>query len=84
MNNICFFANEEEDKVKERTKDNPIFYVQYAYARINSLLRTLNLGLLEKINLEKDNLNINQIEEKIIKKVFTFIKTKITHNFYNF
>ena len=25
------------DKVKEKTKDNPVFYVQYAYARINSL-----------------------------------------------
>ena len=36
------------DKVKEKTKDNPVFYVQYAYARINSLFRTLNLSLLEK------------------------------------
>ena len=23
------------EKVKEKTKDNPVFYVQYAYARIN-------------------------------------------------
>ena len=36
------------DKVKEKTKDNPVFYVQYAYARINSLLRILNLKLFEK------------------------------------
>ena len=30
------------DKVKEKTKDNPVFYVQYAYARINSILRLTN------------------------------------------
>ncbi len=27
------------DKVREQSKDNPVFYVQYAYARINSVLR---------------------------------------------
>ena len=48
--------------------------VQYAFARINSLLRTLNFGFLEKIKFEKDNLNINPIEEKIIKKVFEWPK----------
>ena len=25
------------EKVKEKTKDNPVYYVQYAYARINSI-----------------------------------------------
>ena len=29
------------EKVKEKTKDNPVFYVQYAYARINSILEHL-------------------------------------------
>ena len=29
------------DKVKEKTKDNPVFYVQYAFARINSLIKTI-------------------------------------------
>ena len=62
------------DKVKEKTKDNPVFYVQYAYARINSLLRTLNLNLLEKINLNENNTNFNEIEEKIIRKVFEWPK----------
>ena len=62
------------DKVKEKTKDNPVFYVQYAYARINSLLRTLNLNLLEKINLNENNINFNEIEEKIIRKVFEWPK----------
>ena len=33
------------DKVKEKNKDNPVFYVQYAYARINSIIRSLNINL---------------------------------------
>tara|TARA_B100001248_G_scaffold258827_1_gene243778 strand:- start:32 stop:1753 length:1722 start_codon:yes stop_codon:yes gene_type:complete len=63
------------DKVKEKTKDNPVFYVQYAYARINSLLRTLNLKLLEKISLNESQINFNEMEEKIIRKVFEWPKT---------
>ena len=31
------------EKVKEKTKDNQVYYVQYAYARINSIL-TLKLS----------------------------------------
>ncbi len=30
------------DKVLDQSKDNPVFYVQYAYARINSVLRKAN------------------------------------------
>jgi arginyl-tRNA synthetase len=62
------------DKVKEKTKDNPVFYVQYAYARINSLLRTLNLNFFDKINLSESNTNFNEIEKKIIRKVFEWPK----------
>ena len=29
------------DKILEKSKDNPVFYVQYCYARINSLFRIL-------------------------------------------
>ncbi len=62
------------DKVKEKTKENPVFYVQYAYARINSLLRTLNLNLLEKINFDENKINFNEIEKKILRKVFEWPK----------
>ena len=61
-------------KVKEKTKDNPVFYVQYAYARISSLLRTLNLNLLDNLNLNESNINFNEIEKKIIRKVFEWPK----------
>ena len=30
------------DKVKEKSKDNPLYYVQYAYARISSVFRHLD------------------------------------------
>ena len=61
------------DKVKEKTKDNPVFYVQYAYARINSILRTLNLNLFTKAKINKEHFELNNME-KIIRKVFEWPK----------
>ncbi len=62
------------DKVKEKTKDNPVFYVQYAYARINSILRILNIELSKNIDLEENNFKLNDIEQKILRKVFEWPK----------
>jgi arginyl-tRNA synthetase len=62
------------DKVKEKTKDNPVFYVQYAYARINSLHRTLKINLKSKITLDEANFELNSNEEKIIRKIFEWPK----------
>ncbi len=62
------------DKVKEKTKDNPVYYVQYAYARINSITRSLNIGLDEKIKLNKDSYLPNKYEEKILRKIFEWPK----------
>ncbi len=62
------------DRVKEKTKDNPVFYVQYAYARINSILRTVETQLTDKISINKEDFELNEIEEKIIRKVFEWPK----------
>ena len=62
------------DKVKEKTKENPVFYVQYAYARINSLLRTLNTNFIKKVDFDENNFNPNDVEKKIIRKVFEWPK----------
>ncbi len=62
------------DKVKEKTKDNPVFYVQYAFARINSLLRTLKINLNSDIKLNEDNFKFNINEKKIVKKIFEWPK----------
>ena len=62
------------DKVKEKTKDNPVFYVQYAYARINSILRTLNIHLTNKVLLNEKNFHLNELEQKIVRKIFEWPK----------
>ena len=62
------------DKVKEKTKDNPVFYIQYAYARINSILRSLDINLSNKILLNKEDFNLNELEKKIIRKIFEWPK----------
>tara|TARA_Y100001970_G_scaffold273011_1_gene370567 strand:+ start:5149 stop:6873 length:1725 start_codon:yes stop_codon:yes gene_type:complete len=62
------------DKVREKTKDNPVFYVQYAYARINSLFRLLKMNLNDKLNLVPKNFLPNEYEEKILRKVFEWPK----------
>ena len=62
------------DKVKEKSKDNPVFYVQYAFARINSLHRSLKISLNSTIELSDKNFELNLSEEKIIRKVFEWPK----------
>ncbi len=57
------------EKVTEKSKDNPVFYVQYAYARINSIFRLLKLNLHKKINLNNKEFKLNQHEIEILKKI---------------
>ena len=62
------------EKVKEKTKDNPVFYIQYAYARINSILRTLKMNLNDQISVNLHTFKPNEYEEKILRKVFEWPK----------
>ena len=62
------------EKVKEKTKDNPVFYVQYAYARINSITNTLKINLNDQISINSKSFNPNEYEEKIIRKIFEWPK----------
>ena len=62
------------EKVKEKTKDNPVFYVQYAYARINSITRLLKKDLNDKILIQSDLFSPNIYEAKIIRKIFEWPK----------
>ena len=62
------------DKVKEKTKENPVFYVQYAFARISSLFRTIDRNLDDQINLSVKDFSLNNVEEKIVRKVFEWPK----------
>ncbi len=56
-------------KVTEKSKDNPVFYVQYAYARINSIFRNLRLKMNNKIKLDKKQFLLNEYEINILKKI---------------
>ncbi len=61
-------------KVIERTKDNPVFYVQYCYARINSLFRISKQDVnidIEKLNFEG---KLNIYECKLLRKIFEWPK----------
>ncbi|RPG98035.1 MAG: arginine--tRNA ligase [Candidatus Pelagibacter sp. TMED106] len=62
------------DKVLEKSKDNPVFYVQYSFARISSLFRTINKNLNDKVELDIKNFSLNENEIKILRKVFEWPK----------
>ena len=62
------------DRVLEKNKDNPVFYVQYSFARISSIFRTLGKSLGDGIKIEDDKLDLNNNEEKILRKIFEWPK----------
>ena len=62
------------DKILEKNKENPVFYVQYSFARINSLFKNLNKKLDYDISLNIKNFNLNDIEAKILRKVLEWPK----------
>tara|TARA_B100001057_G_scaffold497871_1_gene603217 strand:+ start:57 stop:1775 length:1719 start_codon:yes stop_codon:yes gene_type:complete len=62
------------DKVLEKSKENPVFYVQYCHARIKSIFRTLKLKKDEKLNVKNSEIKFNKYEKEIIKKIFEWPK----------
>jgi len=61
--------NFDFEKVTEKSRDNPVFYVQYAYARINSIFRALKLDIENDIKLVNEDFTLNQYEIEILKKI---------------
>ena len=57
------------DAVKEKSKDNPLYYVQYCYARISSVFRHLEKDLDKDINIDNYNFEYSDYEIKILKKI---------------
>ena len=55
-------------KVKEKSKDNPLYYVQYCYARISSVYRKLNKNLKDEIKIDT-NLKFEDQEIKVLRKI---------------
>ena len=58
------------NKVIEKTKDNPVFYVQYCFARINSLFRTIDKNINEQIIKQNFSEELNIYEKKLLRKIF--------------
>jgi len=56
-------------KVKEKSKDNPLYYVQYCYARISSVFRHVNLNINKDISVKNYNFKYSPDEIKILKKI---------------
>jgi len=62
------------DKVLEKTRENPIFYVQYCYARISSLFRTLKIDPNNKFEIDEKNFALNQFELNLFRKIIDWPK----------
>jgi arginyl-tRNA synthetase len=56
-------------KVKEKSKDNPLYYVQYCFARISSVFRHVNLNINIDLNISEYNFQYSNDEIKILKKI---------------
>ena len=57
------------DAVKEKSKDNPLYYVQYCYARIASVFRHLDLDLNSNINIKDYSFVYSSDEIDLLKKI---------------
>ena len=56
-------------KVKEKSKDNPIYYVQYCYARISSVFRNVDVNINENLIIKKFEHEYSKEENNLIKKI---------------
>ena len=57
------------DNVIEKSKDNPLYYVQYCYARICSVFRHLDKNLKSDLDITKYDFEYSKDEIKILKKL---------------
>ncbi len=62
------------NKVLEKNKENPVFYVQYCYARINSLFSSLNTNHIKINKLIKTKFKPNNYEYKLLRKIIEWPK----------
>ena len=57
------------DSVKEKSKDNPLYYVQYCFARISSVFGHLEKDLDKEIKIDNYDFEYTVDEIKILKKI---------------
>ena len=71
MRSITSHLNFDIDLAKKQSDENPVFYLQYAYARISSILKMTKTEGLE-YSLENLDLLIATEEQNLLKKLFEF------------
>ena len=57
------------DNVIEKSKENPLYYVQYCYARIASVFRNLKKDISSDIEVKEFNFEYSNEEINILKKI---------------
>ena len=57
------------DNVIEKSKDNPLYYVQYCYARISSVFRHINKDIKSEISIQNYNFEYSDPEIQILRKL---------------
>ncbi len=57
------------DNVIEKSKDNPLYYVQYCYARITSVFRHIDKDLTSDIKIENFDFQYSEEEINILRKI---------------
>ena len=56
-------------KVKEKSKDNPLYYVQYCFARISSVFRHVDLDINKDLDIKNYDFEYSTDEIRILKKI---------------
>ena len=71
MRSITSHLNFDLDIAKKQSDENPVFYLQYAHARISSILR---MTKEEGLNLSLENLQLLVMDEEqnLLKKLYEF------------
>ena len=62
------------DKVLEKTRENPVFYVQYSYARISSLFRKLDIDINKVFKINESDFQLNSHELNLFRKILDWPK----------
>ncbi|MFC2133227.1 arginine--tRNA ligase [Bacteroidota bacterium] len=74
MRNISSHLNFDIDLAKKQSDENPVFYLQYAHARISSILK---MTQEQELNQSLDNLDLltSEAEQNLLKKIHLFSET---------
>lgn len=82
MRNLNSHMNFDLNLAKEKSEENPVFYVQYAHARISSIIR---MAKDENISPSLDNLNLLASEDEIrLLKVLNTFRDEVVFAAENF